>query len=60
MKCIDCKFAELAYLKGYDGTGVYQSHVCKQDICAIKLIDAEIERECAKFQAIKQMEAAHA
>ena len=60
MKCIDCKFAELQYLTGYDRIGVFSSHVCKEDVCIGKLVDGEIERECTKFQAIKQLEAANA
>ena len=60
MKCKDCKFADSAYLKGYDGTGIFKTDVCKEDITIGKLVDGEIERECAKFQAIKQLEATNA
>jgi hypothetical protein len=60
MKCVDCKFVDSAYLKGYDGTGTYSTRVCKEDITIGKIVDGDIERECAKFQPIKQLEAANA
>jgi len=60
VKCSGCKFAEPRYLTGYDRIGVFASHVCMEDIVIGKLVDAEVERECTKFKAIKQLEATNA
>ena len=56
MKCLDCKYAELKYFTSYDRIGVFSSHVCTENITIGKIVDGELERECAKFKAIEKAE----
>ena len=59
VKCKDCKFADSAFVKGYDGTGVFKTHICFEDITIGKIVDGEVDRECASFK-VKEREAVHA
>ncbi len=46
MKCKDCGYREEDWIAAYDGRGLIQISVCKQDPCAMKLVDPDVSRDC--------------
>ena len=55
MKCKDCIFRKVDWMSSYDGRGMIEFSFCASNIASGKLIDPDVERECA--DGVKKTEA---
>ena len=50
VKCRDCKFYEENWLTSLRGIGLYKFGYCQRLVHACKLVEPDIERDCAEFE----------
>jgi hypothetical protein len=52
VSCKDCKFGEIEYITGYNGTGIFGLYVCAIDITNPVCVDPGALRLCKTFLPI--------
>ena len=50
MKCSSCQHCGWGYTSTLDSQGVYRFAYCQVDIVDPVVVDAEVERECPKYE----------
>jgi hypothetical protein len=59
MICRDCKHRRLGYITCYDGQNLTEISICGENSVCNRLVDPDVERECAKYKAPEAAEVKH-
>ena len=60
MKCKDCQHRMVDWLTTYDSRGMIEFSYCNANVVTGKLIDPDVERQCADFVEVKALEVKNA
>jgi len=53
MKCRDCQYSKEDGVNSYFGGGLYWITYCQREPHRMKLVDADVERQCENFKEVE-------